>query len=200
VPLETIYNEKELLSQVASGDRDAFKGLYSTYFPLVERYVSLFESSKRNQDELTQDVFIRIWEKRDKLAGVESFKNYLFFVSRNVVYNYIRALKVRKKLNDLEDSGETSSESNVENELLFKQYYNIALEAIEKLPAGRQKILKMSVDQGLTLDEIAAELNISRSGVKKQLYTATAFVRQYLQEHGELSLLLFVFVSLFESH
>jgi RNA polymerase sigma-70 factor (family 1) len=200
VPPETIHNEKELLSQVASGDRDAFKGLYSTYFPLVERYVSLFESSKRNQDELTQDVFVRIWEKRDKLAGVESFKNYLFFVSRNVVYNYIRALKVRKKLNDLEDSGETSSESNVENELLFKQYYNIALEAIEKLPAGRQKILKMSVDQGLTLDEIAAELNISRSGVKKQLYTATAFVRQYLQEHGELSLLLFVFVSLFESH
>ncbi len=200
MPLETIYNEKELLSQVASGDRDAFKELYSVYFPLVERYVSLFESSKRDQDELTQDVFVRIWEKRDKLAGVESFKSYLFFVSRNVVFNYIRALKVRKKMNELDDSGETSSESNVENELLFKQYYKIAMEAIEKLPAGRQKILKMSVDQGLTLDEIAAELNISRSGVKKQLYTATAFVRQYLQEHGELSLLLFVFLSLFESY
>jgi len=198
VPFETIYNEKELLSQIAGGDRDAFRELYSRYFPLVERYVSLFESSKRNQEELTQDVFVRIWEKRGKLAGVESFKNYLFFVSRNVVYNYIRALKVRKKLNDLEDSADASSESNLENELLFKQYYKIALEAIEKLPAGRRKILKMSVDQALTLDEIAEALSISRSGVKKQLYAATAFVRQYLQEHGELSLLLFVFISLFE--
>ena len=198
MPFETIYNEKELLSQIAGGDRDAFRELYSRYFPLVERYVSLFESSKRNQEELTQDVFVRIWEKRGKLAGVESFKNYLFFVSRNVVYNYIRALKVRKKLNDLEDSADASSESNLENELLFKQYYKIALEAIEKLPAGRRKILKMSVDQALTLDEIAEALSISRSGVKKQLYAATAFVRQYLQEHGELSLLLFVFISLFE--
>jgi RNA polymerase sigma-70 factor (ECF subfamily) len=117
-----------------------------------------------------------------------------------VVFNYIRALKVRQKLRDLDDSAETSSESDSENELLFKQYYQLALEAIEKLPVGRRKILKLSVDQGLTLDEIAAELNISRAGVKKQLYTATAFVRQYLQEHGELSLLLFVFISLFEGH
>jgi len=198
VPLETIYNEKELLVQVAEGDRDAFKRLYSAFFPLVERYVTLFESSRQNLDELTQDVFVRIWEKRARLAEVESFKNYLFLVTRNVVYNYIRALKVRQRLRDLDDSTDTASGSDSENELLFKQYYQLAQEAIEKLPVGRRKVLKMSVDQGLTLDEIAAELNISRSGVKKQLYTATAFVRQYLLEHGELNLLLLVFISLFE--
>lgn len=199
MPFEAIYNEKEILVRVAGGDRDAFKELYSVYFPLVERYVTLFEPSKRNLDELTQDVFVRIWEKQTRLAEVESFKNYLFLVARNVVYNYIRALKVQK-LKELDDSVETSSGSDSENELLFKQYYQLAQEAIEKLPAGRRKILKMSIDQGLTLDEIAAALNISRSGVKKQLYTATAFVRQYLRDHGELSLLLFVFISLFESY
>jgi RNA polymerase sigma-70 factor (ECF subfamily) len=131
---------------------------------------------------------------------VDSFKNYLFLVARNVVFNYIRAVRVRQKLRDLDDSSEVSSESDSENALLFKQYYQLALEAIDKLPDGRRKILKMSVDKGLTLDEIAAELNISRSGVKKQLYAATAFVREYLREHGELSLLLFVFISLFEGH
>lgn len=199
MPLEIIHNEKDILRRIAGGDRNAFKGLYSTYFYHVERYVILFEPSKRNLDELTQDVFIRIWEKRARLTEVESFKDYLFLVSRNVVFNYVRALKVRQKLKDLDDSAEPSSESDSENELLFKQYYQLALEAIEKLPEGRRKILKMSVDGGLTLDEIAAELNISRSGVKKQLYTATAFVRQYLRDHGELSLVLFVFISLFES-
>jgi RNA polymerase sigma factor (sigma-70 family) len=200
VPLETIYNEKELLVQVAAGDRDAFKRLYSAFLPFVERYVTLFESSKRNLDELTQDVFVRIWEKRARLAEVESFKNYLFLVTRNVVYNYIRALKVRQRLRDLDDSTDAASGSDSENELLFKQYYQLAQEAIEKLPVGRRKVLKMSVDQGLTLDEIAAALNISRSGVKKQLYTATAFVRQYLMEHGELNILLLVFISLFERY
>ena len=199
MPLENTHNEKDLLARIAEGDRDAFKGLYSTYFPHVERYVILFEPSKKNLDELTQDVFVRIWEKRGRLAEVDSFKDYLFLVSRNVVFNYLRALKVQQRLKALDDTAEPSSESDSENEYLFKQYYQLALDAIEKLPAGRQKIIKMSVDQGLTLDEIARELNISRAGVKKQLYAATAFVRQYLRDHGELSLLLFVFISLFES-
>jgi RNA polymerase sigma factor (sigma-70 family) len=199
VPFEVIHNEKELLRQVAQGDRVAFQVLYKIYFPLVQRYVSLFEPSKRSLDELTQDVFVRIWDKRGRLGGVDSFKNYLFMVSRNVVFNYIRALKVRQRVKELDDSLETSGSNDLESELLFKQYYRIALEAMDKLPPGRRKVLKMSIDDGLSLDEIALELNISRSGVKKQLYAATAFVRQYLQDHGEISLLLFVFLSLFEA-
>jgi RNA polymerase sigma-70 factor (ECF subfamily) len=198
VPLEIIHNEKELLRQVAQGDRAAFQVLYTLYFPFVRQYVSLFEPSKASLDELTQDVFVRIWDKRARLGEVESFKSYLFMVSRNVVFNFIRALKVRQRVKELDESPETSGSSDLEGELLFKQYYRIALEAMDKLPPGRRKVLKMSIDDGLSLDEIALELNISRSGVKKQLYAATAFVRQYLQDHGEISLLLFVFLSLFE--
>jgi len=89
-------------------------------------------------------------------------------------------------------------DNDLENELLFKQYYGMALAAMEKLPPGRRKVLKMSIDEGLTLDEIAAQLGITRSGVKKQLYAATAFVRQYLQEHGEIGLVLVIFLSLWE--
>ena len=199
MPFEVIHNEKELLRQVAQGDRVAFQVLYKIYFPLVQRYVSLFEPSKTSLDELTQDVFVRIWDKRGRLGDVDSFKNYLFMVSRNVVFNFIRALKVRQRVKELDDSLETSGSNDLESELLFKQYYRIALEAMDKLPPGRRKVLKMSIDDGLSLDEIALELNISRSGVKKQLYAATAFVRQYLQDHGEISLLLFVFLSLFEA-
>lgn len=197
VSSEGIYNEKQLLLQVAQGDRDAFRVLYTSYFSKVRQYVALFEPSQVSQDELTQDVFVRIWEKRARLAGVESFKGYLFLVTRNIVFNFIRALKVRQRVQQLDESSEVAS-NDMEHELLFKQYYRIAIEAMDKLSPGRRKVLKMSMDDGLTLDEIASELNITRAGVKKQLYAATAFVRQYLQEHGEITLLLFVFLSLFE--
>jgi RNA polymerase sigma-70 factor (family 1) len=197
VPFEVLHNEKELLMQVAHGDREAFRVLYTASYPHVQRYISLFETSGRVLDELTQDVFVRIWEKRVRLAEVESFKGYLFMVTRNVVFNFIRALKVRQKVRELDEEA-VAADNDLENELLFKQYYRIAIEAIEKLPPGRRKVLKMSIDEGLTLDEIAARLGISRSGVKKQLYAATAFVRQYLQEHGEITLALVIFLSLFE--
>jgi RNA polymerase sigma-70 factor (ECF subfamily) len=197
VPFEGIHNEKQLLTQVSQGDRQAFQVLYKACYPLVQRYILLFEPSPHILDELTQDVFVRIWEKRDRLGAVESFKGYLFLVTRNVVFNFVRALKVRQKVKELDESSSPPA-NDLENELLFKQYYEIALEAMNKLPPGRRKVLKMSIDDGLSLDEIATELQISRSGVKKQLYAATAYVRQYLQEHGEITLALIIFLSLFE--
>ena len=197
MPFEGIHNEKQLLTQVSQGDRQAFQVLYKSCYPLIQRYILLFEPSPNILDELTQDVFVRIWEKRHRLETVESFKGYLFLVTRNVVFNFIRALKVRQKVKELDESS-SPPVNDLENELLFKQYYEIALEAMNKLPPGRRKVLKMSIDDGLSLDEIAIELQISRSGVKKQLYAATAYVRQYLQEHGEITLALIIFLSLFE--
>ncbi|HET6256950.1 MAG TPA: sigma-70 family RNA polymerase sigma factor [Puia sp.] len=197
MPFEGLHNEKELLTQVSHGDREAFRVLYTACYPHVQRYISLFESAVKVQDELTQDVFVRIWEKRARLSEVETFKGYLFMVTRNVVFNFIRALKLRRKVRELDEAA-VVADDDLENKLLFKLYHGLAVEAMEKLPPGRRKVLKMSLDEGLTLDEIAAQLGISRSGVKKQLYAATAFVRQYLQEHGEISLALVVFLSLFE--
>jgi RNA polymerase sigma-70 factor (ECF subfamily) len=104
---------------------------------------------------------------------------------------------VQQKVRELDGVAETVGD-DLESEILFRQYYRIAQEAMDKLPPGRRKVLKMSIDDGLSLDEIAAELNISRAGVKKQLYAATAFVRQYLQEHGEMTVFLFLFLSLLE--
>ncbi len=180
MPFDGLHNEKELLMQVSHGDREAFRVLYTACYPQVQRYISLFESSGRVLDELTQDVFVRIWDKRGRLTEVESFKGYLFMVTRNVVLNFFRALKVRQRVREL-DEAMTAGEDDLENELLYKQYYGLAIEAMEKLPPGRRKVLKMSIDEGLNLDEIAARLGITRSGVKKQLYAATAFVRQYLK-------------------
>lgn len=194
---EGIHNEKELLQRVSQGDRAAFQQLYTAYFGHVQQYIFLFEPSSESLDELTQDVFVRVWEKRQHLKKVESMKDYLFFITRNIVFNYLRSLKIRQKIKELDGAPETAVLES-EELFLFKQYYDIALEAMNKLPPGRRKVLKMSIDDGLSLDEIAAALKISRAGVKKQLYAATAFVRKYLQEHGEISVLLFVFLSLFD--
>ncbi|HZE83911.1 MAG TPA: sigma-70 family RNA polymerase sigma factor [Puia sp.] len=198
MPFENIHNEKELLLQVANGDRIAFQLLYKHYYPLVEYYVSFFAPSDSRVRDLTQDVFVRIWDNHEKLAAVEAFKPYVKTMTRNLILNYIRALKMRKTLVALEPSADLPSGYDTENEVLSGQYLDIISTAIDQLPDGRRKILKMSIDDGLSLDEIAEKLQISRSGVKKQLYAATRYVREYLREHGELSLLLFVFLSLFE--
>ena len=196
--LEITHNEKDTLQRVAQGDRVAFKVLYAHYFKEVQKYISLFVPSRDNLDELTQDVFVRLWEKRERLVGVESFRGYLFMLTRNMVFNYMRSMRVQQRTSELNEAMDPAGEHHAEHALLYKQYYSIAVEGMEKLPPGRKKILKMSVEEGLTLDEIAEKLKITRAGVKKQLYAATAFVRQYLLEHAEMTLLLLAFLSLFD--
>jgi len=198
VPIEIIYNEKDILRRVADADREAFRQLYGHYFKVVQQYVGLFASTKDNLEELTQDVFIKMWEKRERLATIDSFKDYLFIVSRNTVFNYFRSMKMRQQTKELEEGMEATSAHQAEHDVLYKQYYHIAAEGMEKLTPRRREILKMRIEKGLTLDEIAGQLSISRAAVKKQLYEATAFVRQYLLDHAEISIVLFVFLSLFD--
>ena len=116
MPFDVLHNEKELLSQVSQGDREAFRIMYTTCYPQVKRYISLFESSGNVLEELTQDVFVRIWEKRVRLMEVESFQGYLFVVTRNVVLNFFRALKVRQKIKELDETV-VPGDNELENEL-----------------------------------------------------------------------------------
>jgi len=198
VPFTALHNEKRLISRIMDGDRKAFKEFHVHYFPLVQQYLRLFVPDQNDRDELTQDIFLKIWVKRHLLKNVQAFQGYLFRMCKNQVLNYFRSLKVGRKLVELSASGEEAVAEDTESQILFRQYYRIAMDGIGKLSQGRRRILLMTIEQGLSLDQIAAEMEITRAGVKKQLYAATAFVRKYLREHGELSVLLFAFLSLFE--
>jgi RNA polymerase sigma factor (sigma-70 family) len=193
-----LHNEKRLISRIREGDRKAFQEFYVHYTPLVQQYLRLFVPDPADLDELAQDIFLKIWVKRHLLANVETFQGYLFRMCKNHVLNYFRSLKVSRKLVELSASEEETQAEGTESQYLFKQYYEIAMDGINKLSQGRRRILLMTIERGLSLDEIAAEMEITRAGVKKQLYAAMALVRKYLQEHGELSVLLFAFLSLFE--
>jgi RNA polymerase sigma factor (sigma-70 family) len=199
VPLDAIHNERELLLQVAQGDRDAFKIVYTHYYGQVWKQISLFEPSQNGRDELTQDVFVRIWDKRALLAGVDSFKGYLLTITRNLVLNHIKQRKLRRSLSELGPSGEREAAEDTEKYLEGKQLNQLLLEALRKMPKGMGQVLRMDIEKGLSTDEIAAQLRVSRAAVKKQLVKARAFVRKYVRDHGELSVLLIAFLSLFEN-
>jgi len=199
VPVTPLHNEKSLVSKVREGDRKAFQEFYIHYTPQVQQYLRLFVPDPADVDELAQDIFLKIWVKRHLLANVDAFQGYLFRMCKNHVLNYFRSLKIGRKLVELSASGEEAQAEGTEDQLLFKHYYQIAMDGIGKLSQGRRRILLMTIEQGLSLDEIAAEMEITRAGVKKQLYAAMALVRKYLHEHGELSVLLFAFLSLFEA-
>jgi RNA polymerase sigma-70 factor (ECF subfamily) len=178
------YDEKELLMQVAAGDRKAFTDLYSVYVSNVYQFVFLFTRSKDNAEEIIQDVFVSIWEKKEKLAEVTSFKSYLFKAAKNKLIDEVRHLQIRHRVLAEIKRNKAESYDATNNEVDYKEYYKAVQEAIQKLPPKRKMIFQLSTEQGLSHDEIAEQLRVSKSFVKNQLYKALDFVRQYLSKHG----------------
>lgn len=180
------YDEKTLLMLVAAGDRKAFTELYSLYIDNVYRYIFLFTRSKEEAEEIIQDVFVKIWEKREKLVEVESFKSYLFKAAKNKLISEVRHLQIRHRVLSEIKRSKTGVHETANYEVDYKMYYQVVQKAIEKLPPKRKLIFRLNTENGLTHDEIAEQLNVSKSFVKNQLYKAYDFVRQYLSKHGEL--------------
>ncbi|QDA60415.1 RNA polymerase sigma factor [Hymenobacter jejuensis] len=184
--MSTEPDERALLQAVAAGNRVAFTCLYSAHLNDLFRYATLFVGSTEEAEEIIQEVFVRIWDRRETLPHLASFKAYAYQVAKNLVVDYWRQQKrqvtAHKRLQAF-----TTAPEFADAALIYQQDYQMAQQAIAQLPLKRKQIFLMRTQEELSLDEIAQQLSISKSVVKKQLYAATAFVKAYLHQHSDLS-------------
>jgi RNA polymerase sigma-70 factor (ECF subfamily) len=195
------YEEKVLLRALTQSDRQAYTALYSRYLDALFQYISLFTPSKETAEEITQDVMLKIWEKRASLTEVESFKAYLFKSAKNQLINHINREKIRTRVSSQlgENGSMPANAQDTQHQVDYRQAQILLREAIQKLPPKRKQVFLLSTEENLSLDEIAARMGISKNVVKKQLYDAYASVRNYLSEHGELSCYLILLMTLLQA-
>lgn len=183
---ERYFNEEILLEKVALGDREAFNQLYTVHIDNVYNYIYLFTKSKVVTEEILQETFVNIWENKEKLAEVTSFKHYVFRSVKNKLINHIRHEKIKNKVLYEISQNISSMHEATDYEITYKEYHRIIQEAVEKLPPKRKAIFKMHIEEGVPYTEIAERHKISVSVVKKQYYKACHFVRRYLYTKGEI--------------
>ena len=187
MPIAITYEESTLLAMVATGDRKAFAQLYTTHLDNLYRYIFLFTKNKQEAEEILQEIFIKIWEGREKLAEVDSFQHYLFRMAKNKVLDNVRHLQVRQRVLSEIKRTKDIAETTTGDQCAYREYYQVVQQAIEKLPPKRKLIFRLNIENGLSTEEIALQLHISKSVVQKQTYKAAHFVREYLFKHGEIS-------------
>ena len=187
--------ERELIQRCVEGDRQAFASLYSHYAPLLYKAVyPLTNRSKEDAEEIIQELFVKIWDRRDNMLTIQSFRPFIFRLARNRVIDWYRKNESKKNYCTFYSEKYRDESVSVTDDLLFEEYYAIAMEAIAKLPSRQKQIFNLRHTDDLSLIEIAAELRISLHAVKKQLCQANRFVRDYLHKHGEwLITMLFLF-------
>ncbi|MBO9729648.1 MAG: RNA polymerase sigma-70 factor [Chitinophaga sp.] len=182
-----------LLKKVAEGDEAAFRVLFDQYWDTVYGVAVALTKSAAMADEMAQDVFIKLWLKREKLAGVENFEGYLFMVARNHIFNAFRKKIKTVAFVDhlLADAADTMPATDTpDKHLLCNELEKQVALAVEHLSQQQRAIYSLSRHHGLSQEEIANTLHISRHTVKSHMNKALHVIRDYLRHYCFLEILL----------
>ncbi|RPD42157.1 RNA polymerase sigma-70 factor [Chitinophaga barathri] len=177
-----IQNETYLLHEMAAGNQQALKAIVEAFWPNIYAHALAYLRSPEKAEELTQDVFIAIWEKRSTLPGIENFRGYLFITARNKIIS-----RLREKLGDELTGDEADAAETLyipDSQLELKELNSLLRQGIAQLPPKRQRVFEMSRLEGKSHAEIAAELNISKDTVSEYITLALNFLRTYLKNNG----------------
>lgn len=175
------FNEQELLEKVAEGDLDAFADVYNYYVPKLYRFAYPFTNqNKEDTEEVIQNVFLKIWMRKEKLVTVRSFDAYLFRMAKNHLIDLKKQINSKQRIVDEITPSGTTYVTSAHDKLVYNEYYHSAKAALSLLTPQRRKIFEMRTEMEMSIDEIAKTLDISQSAVKKQLYEAIKQIKKHL--------------------
>lgn len=178
-------SEKEILLRLSKGEETAFNQVYLAYSATVYNTAMIYVKDLYLAQEIVQQVFIRLWENRHRLPAVENFRNYLVVLSRNLIYDQLKAAasetRQRRAFRDVQLSADLHMESPAAGH--GARYEALWQSAVKQLPAQqRQVYLKIEEDK-LSYEDVAKDMGLSRLTVKKHLELARKFIRMYVNSH-----------------
>ncbi|MFI5311734.1 MAG: RNA polymerase sigma factor [Gemmatimonadales bacterium] len=166
----------------ARGDRRAFERLYRGHVDRVFSLCARMVGDRTRAEELTQDVFVRCWEKLAQFRGESAFSTWLHRLAVNVVLNDRQTERRRRDRHDegVEDM-DTLSHGDARPHEVEVPGLSIDLEkAIARLPKGARRVFVLHDVQGYTHEEIGEMLGVTSGGCKAQLHRARMLLREAL--------------------
>lgn len=193
--IDAYIKEHDLLMSIARGNEDAFRSLFVLLKDKVYSYSLHFTRSVFTAEEITQEVFLKIWLNRESLPEINSIEAWIVTVTRNLCFNQLKKKALEQKIKNSIVNVETEGEENVDNYIFYKDQLQRLGEAIDQLSPQQRLIFRLNRNQGMKNEEIARQLNISPNTVKTHMVTALRKIRLFLETHPA-SIIFLVFVLL----
>lgn len=170
----------------------AFELLYHRYKEKIYFFSLRYLADKSDSEEIVQMVFISLWEHRKTLDVSKSIKSYLYKITVNHIYNYLKKKAIQRRYIETELlKSEGYSNSTLDNIFYIELEKKIKL-IISSLSPQQQLIFRLSRFEGLSHEEIAKKLELSIRTVENQIYRVLKVIKMHLKE--ELFFLIFFFL------
>jgi len=189
-----LYSDEELMKEIKADNMFAFDILYKKYCKRLYKFGNSILKSQVDTENLIQDVFLNLWENRNKVEKDSAVKSYVFTITYNSAISIIR-----KKVRESEYVGYLKSlqevnEEPVNIELEYNELTTTLDKIVQVLPQRQKEVYLLHKVEGLKYIEIAELLNISVKTIETHMSRALKTIREKL---GNYSLLTILFWYLF---
>ncbi len=175
---QLLNDENEKLRNLSGGSEIAFEAIYNHYSPVLYKKIIYIIKDEIIAQEILQEVFIIVWEKRAAIDTTRCFSAYLSCIVLNKCYDYFRRCSKEKKLNSkLSKDGDYLS---VEDKLISKENSLLFSKVIQLLPPKRRLIFSLCKLEGKTYDDVSQQLGISPSTISDHIVKANHFIKMKL--------------------
>ena len=197
MPILLPYEEKRLLKQLSKGDEKAFRAIYDAYFNHLSAFVFKICKSTVATEEIVQDVFIKLWTNRHSFSRVASPEAYIFSMARNRTIDHLHRLAKDTDLIGVLSGQLLTVGNDIEDRLNAKELQLLIEEALGQLSTQKKTIFQLSKEQGLSHDQIAEVMQLSKSTVKNHLSETLRHIRQHLsrQPDSEATILILLLLA-----
>lgn len=194
------FDEINLLKEMRAGSVVAFNQLYSRYAPILYKRLLRLLKNPESVEEISQDVFLKIWNKRAEIEPEKGFKAFIYRVADNMAIDLFRKIGRDKALQLELWAASISFYLHTEEKIIDKEKADILRQAIQNLSPKRREILVLCKLEDKSYKEVAAQMGISVSTVSNQLVAAMKDMKKFIVKNyreDDLVNLLFVLLLAF---
>ncbi len=187
-------NIARLLLSLKNGERWAFQEIFDTYQKKLYYFVFSITKSDFATGDILQEVFIKVWLKRETIDLSGSFDSFIYTIARNHTYNHLRRVANQESLIKEVWRNLKYYNRQTEDSILLTEYQDIVNDIIENLSVKKRSIFILSKQQGKSNQEIADLLNISSKTVKNHLWKTLQLIRVQLQPYITDTIISFLLI------
>lgn len=184
--------ERQLIRRLKQSDYKAFNRIYELYAKPLFAYSMQYTKQIEDAEEIVQDVFVRLWNQRDRVRLEDTLRPLLFIMARHLLINAYRTRVNQPAYEDYLNYADKLSVDDAKNRIEYSDFLKTFRKALSALPRTQQIVIELSRLQQMSVKEIAMRLSLSEQTVKNQLSLGIKRLRESLDKSLWLIILLLV--------